>query len=145
MVKAWKIIVAAIVFMIVSEVLNMIEAQLTMNYYTDPTYFSVWSKIMMPKAGPPPVEFYYYSVIFSFITGLIFAGIYAVIEKGIPGKTLIKKGVIYGLLIWLVGGIAGSLAMVLLINLPIDLIAFWAVTGLIIDLIAGIATAKIVK
>jgi hypothetical protein len=145
LVKAWKIIVAAIVFMIVSEVLNMIEAQLTMNYYTDPTYFSVWSKIMMPKAGPPPVEFYYYSVIFSFITGLIFAGIYAVIEKGIPGKTLIKKGVIYGLLIWLVGGIAGSLAMVLLINLPIDLIAFWAVTGLIIDLIAGIATAKIVK
>jgi hypothetical protein len=145
LVKAWKIIVVAIIFMIISEVLNMIEAQFTMNYYTNPAYFSVWSKIMMPKAGPPPVEFYYYSVIFSFITGLIFAGIYTVIEKGIPGKTLIKKGVIYGLLIWLVGGIAGSLSMVLLINLPIDLIAFWAVTGLIIDLIAGIATAKILK
>jgi hypothetical protein len=143
--KAWKLILAAIVFLIISQVIHMIEAQLTMNYYTDPAYFSVWSKIMMPTAGPPPAEFYYYSWIFTFIGGLIFAGIYAVIEKGIPGKTIVKKGMIYGLLIWLITGISASLTMVLLINLPIDLIAIWAVTGLIINLIAGIAVAKIVK
>jgi hypothetical protein len=51
----------------------------------------------------------------------------------------------YGLLIWLVGAIPGYLAMILLINLPIDLIAYWTLAGLIVNLLAGIITAKIVK
>jgi hypothetical protein len=116
-----------------------------MGYYTDPTYFSVWSKIMMPTAGPPPMEFYYYSLTFAFISGLFFIVVYSVIANGVPGKTFVKKGLIYGLLMWLVGGVSGSLAMVLLINLPVDLIAYWTVTGLIVDLIAGVAIAKIVE
>ena len=99
----------------------------------------------MPTAGPPPIEFYYYSLTFAFITGLLFTGVYTVVAKGIPGKTLVKKGLIYGLLIWLVGGITGYLAMILLINLPVDLIAYWAVTGLIINLLGGVAIAKIAK
>ena len=145
MVKAWKIILAAIVFMIVSQVIHTVESMLTMNYYTDPTYATVWSKIMMPTAGPPPIEFYYYSLTFSFITGLFFTVVYTVIGKSVLGNTVFKKGLIYGLLIWLVGGLSGSLAMVLLINLPIDLIAYWTVSGLIVDLVAGIVIAKIVE
>ena len=145
MIKTWKIIVAAIVFMIISQVIHTIESFITMSYYTDQTYFPVWSKIMMPTAGPPPIEFYYYSLTFAFITGLLFTGVYTVVAKGVLGKTLVKKGLIYGLLIWLVGGIPGYLAMVLLINLPVDLIAYWAVTGLIINLLGGVAIAKIAK
>jgi len=144
LVKAWKIIVAAIVFMIISQVIHTIEAQITMNYYTDPTYFSVWSKIMMGKMGLTP-EFMYYSLTFAFIGGLLFTGVYTTIQKGVPEKTIAKKGLIYGLLIWLVGIIPGSLSMVLLINLPVDLIAYWTVTGLIINLLAGVAIAKIIK
>ena len=145
MAKAWKIILAAIVFMIVAQVIHTIESMLTMNYYTDPAYATVWSKIMMPTAGPPPTEFYYYSLTFIFITGLFFTVVYTVFEKSVPGNTFVKKGLMYGLLMWLVGGLSGSLAMVLLINLPIDLIAYWTVSGLIIDLLAGIAIAKIVS
>jgi len=141
----WRIILAAIVFLIISQVINTLEAYVTMSYYTDPTYATVWSKIMMPKPGPPPMEFYYISWAFSFITGLIFAGVYTVVEKGVPGKTLVKKGLIYGLLIWLVGGLSGSLAMVLLVNLPVDLIGYWTVSGLIVNLLVGVAIAKIVK
>lgn len=144
MVKAWKIILAAIVFMIVAQVIHTIESMLTMSYYTDPAYFTVWSKIMMPTAGPPPTEFYYYSLTFSFITGLFFTVAYTVVEKSVPGNTFVKKGLIYGLLIWLVGGLSGSLAMVLLINLPVDLIAYWTVSGLIVDLMAGVVITKIV-
>jgi hypothetical protein len=91
------------------------------------------------------MEFYYISWTFSFITGLFFAGVYNVVTKCVPGKTLAKKGLMYGLLIWLVSGLPGNLAMVLLINLPVDLIAYWTVTGLIINLLAGVAIAKIVK
>lgn len=145
MVSVLRIILAAIAFMIIAQVIHNIEAMLTMNYYTDPTYATVWSKIMMPTAGAPPMEFYYISWTFSFITGLFFAGVYNVITKGIPGNTVAKKGLIYGLLVWLVGGLSGNLAMVLLINLPVELIGYWIVTGLIINLLAGVAIAKIVK
>lgn len=130
--------------MIVAQVIHTIESMLTMSYYTDPAYFTVWSKIMMPTAGPPPTEFYYYSLTFSFITGLFFTVAYTVVEKSVPGNTFVKKGLIYGLLIWLVGGLSGSLAMVLLINLPVDLIAYWTVSGLIVDLMAGVVITKIV-
>jgi hypothetical protein len=157
LVAAWKIILAAIVFMIISQVINTLEAYATMTYYTDPAYFIVWSNIMMPKKytdkgwiptinpGPPPMEFYYISWTFSFITGLFFVGVYSVITKCVPGNTVAKKGLIYGLLIWLVSGLPGNLAMVLLINLPVDLITYWTVTSLIINLLAGVAIAKIVK
>ncbi len=145
MAKAWKIILAAIVFMIISQVIHTIESMLTMSYYTDPTYATVWSKIMMPTAGPPPTEFYYYSLTFAFISGLLFTVVYTVVGKSVPGNTFVKKGLIYGLLMWLVGGLSGSLAMVLLINLPIDLIAYWTVSGLIVSLLAGIAITKIVS
>lgn len=145
MAKVWKIILAAIVFMIISQVIHTIESMATMDYYKDQTYFSVWSKIMMPNEGPPPAEFYYYSLIFAFVGGLIFTGVYTVVEKGVPGNTFVKKGIYYGLLVWLLAGITGSLAMVLLINLPIDLIVYWTVTSLIINLLAGVAIARIVK
>jgi hypothetical protein len=145
LVKAWKIIVAAIAFMIIAEVVNTLEAYATMSYYLDSAYFAVWSKIMMPTAGPPPMEFYYYSIAFSFISGLLFAGIYTVFIKSVLGKTIAKKGLMYGLLIWLVGGVPGYLSLILLINLSIDLIAYWALAGLIVNLLAGIATAEIVK
>ncbi len=118
---------------------------MTMDYYIDETYFSVWSKIMMPGPGAPPTEFYIISIIFAFIGGLIFAGAYTIITKGIPGKTVVKKGINYGLLIWLVAGIPFGLGLILLINLPYDLIAIWTVTSLIVYLLAGAATAKIVK
>jgi hypothetical protein len=131
--------------MIVAQVIHTIESMLTMNYYTDPAYFTVWSKIMMPTTGSPPTEFYYYSLTFSFIAGLLFTVVYTIFEKSVPGNTFVKKGLMYGLLMWLVGGLSGSLAMVLLINLPIDLIAYWTVSGLIVDLIAGIAITKIVS
>jgi len=82
---------------------------------------------------------------FAFINGLLFTGVYSVVAKGVPGKTFGKKGTRYGLLVWLVAGIPSALSMVLLINLPIDLIAYWIVSSLIIYILAGIAVARIVK
>jgi len=100
---------------------------------------------MMPTAGPPPAAFYYYSLAFSFIGGLFFAGVYSVIVNGIQGKKLLNKGMIYGLLIWLVAGIPGYLSLILLVNLPIDLVIYWTVTSLIVYLLAGVTTARILK
>jgi hypothetical protein len=142
--KVWKIIVAGILFAVIAQVIHMIESFATMNFYTDPAYFAVWSKIMMPGEGAPPTEFYIYSIIFGVITGIIYAVIYAIINKSLPEKTFVKQGIYFGFLLFLIG-IPMSLTMYLLINLPALLLVYWSISSLIIDLIGGIIIAKIVK
>lgn len=139
-----KLFLAAIVFMIVAQVVHTIGAVVTMDHYLDSKYFSVWSKMMMPKAGPPPAEFFYFSIAFGFIAALIYTYAYAVLRKAIPGKDYLNKGLSYGSLIFLIGTVPGSLSLILLINLPMMLIITWAVEGLVIALVGGVLIAKIV-
>jgi hypothetical protein len=142
--KLIRILIAGIVFAIIAEVIHTVESLATMNFYTDPNYFGVWSKIMMPGPGAPPAEFYYYSIAFSIITGIIYAVVYEMIKKSLPGKTGFKQGLNFGFLLFLLG-IPMSLTMYLLINLPAMLLVYWAVSSLLIELIFGAVVAKIVK
>jgi len=142
--KILRIIVAGILFAIVSQIIHLIEAYATMNFYTDPIYFGVWSKIMMPNAGPPPNEFYYYSIILGIISGIIYSVVYLIIKKSLSGKTIVKKGLYFGFLLFLIG-IPGFLSMYLLINLPTLLLVYWTITSLIIYLISGPIIALINK
>ncbi|NIM46672.1 MAG: hypothetical protein GTN40_00740 [Candidatus Aenigmarchaeota archaeon] len=142
--KAWKIIVAGIVFAIIAQIIHYVEAIATMGFYMDPTYFTVWSKIMMPTEGAPPAEFYYFSIGFGIITGIIYAVVYAMVKKSVPGKTIVKQGLYFGFLLFLLG-IPHTLAMYLIINLPTLLLFYWTITGLIINLIGGVIIAGIVK
>jgi hypothetical protein len=142
----WKrIIIAAIVFAIIAQVIHTIESMLTMDFYMDPAYFDVWSKLMMPTAGPPPAEFFVASIVSAVIIALIYAVTYDLINKSLPGKTDIKKGLQYGFLLFMLVQIPGLLGMWLLINLPALLLIYWAISSLVVLLIGGIAIAKIVK
>ena len=142
----WKrIIIAAIVFAIIAQVLHTVESMLTMDFYMDPEYFGVWSKLLMPTAGPPPAEFFYASVISSLIIALIYAVVYDVVKGSLPGKTFIKKGLQYGIILFMIVQIPGLLGMYLLVNLPTLLLVYWGISSLVISLIGGIAFAKIIK
>lgn len=143
--KIGKIVLAAVVFTIIAQIVHSIGAYMTMDYYLDPNYFAVWSNIMMPTAGPPPAEFYYYSIAFNFITGLIFAFIYTKVKDVIKSKKIWMVGKKYGIGVWLIASVPGALSMHLLINLPAMLIVTWSISSLIVYVLAGIATAKIMK
>jgi len=140
-----RIILGAIAFLVVAQAMHIVSTMLTMNYYTDANYFAVWSKIMMPAAGPPPAEFYYYSLAFSFIIGLIYSYIYTNIRNVIKGTT-IKKGLKYGFVIFLMVGVPYFLTTYLLINLPQSLLVYWLIIdGLLTYLVGGIAIAWLNK
>jgi len=150
-----RIIVAGILFVIVSQIIHSVEAYATLDFYMDPTYCQVeaetgnvgvcvWSKIMMPTAGPPPNEFYYYSIVFGVITGIIYAVVYAMIKKSVLGKTIVKQGIYFGFFLFLLG-IPHFLSMYLLINLSTMLLVYWTISGLIVNLIGGVVIAYIVK
>jgi len=53
-----KVAISSIVFLIISQIINTVTAVFTMSYYTNPEYFALWSKLMMPANGPPGTEFF---------------------------------------------------------------------------------------
>jgi len=140
-----RILAVAILYAIVGEIVMTLGAMADMNYYFDPGYFAVWSKLMMPAAGPPPAEFYYFGIAFQLVTGFLFAIVYRVIKGSVPGKGWKNKGLMYGFLIFLVAGIPMSMTLYLLINLPVGLLLSWMLQSLVVYLIMGLVAAKLVK
>lgn len=76
------------------------------------------------------------------ITGLTVAFIYAILHKGIPG-TGIKKGLNFGLIIWLVWGFAGELYWYMMSPIPIALMFIGWFESLMVLSLGGIAIAAI--
>ena len=144
-VKAWRVIIAGILFALIGQVIHTLGVFLGMSYYMDPKYSSLWSKLMMPTAGPPPPSFMAYSLGFGIIIGILFSLVYAWIRGGLKGKSNVAKGLFYGFILFLVSCIPGFLSLYLLINIPLILNILWLVEGLIIDLIGGIVIALLVK
>ncbi|RZN39816.1 MAG: hypothetical protein EFT35_03565 [Methanophagales archaeon ANME-1-THS] len=143
--KLARILGAGVVFGIIALIIHTLFAFVSMDFYGDPAYLPVWSKLMMPTAGPPPASFLYYSLSFNIISGILFALVYTVIGSCVPGERFVSRGLMYGFLIFLVGAIPGYFALYLLINLPTILIALWAVESLLLYLIGGIVVAKLIS
>lgn len=74
---------------------------------------------------------------------MIFAKVYTKVSKIFQNKNYVQKGLRYGFGLILVSSVPFTLAMFLLINLPVGLIASWFITDVIALLISGIAIAKI--
>jgi hypothetical protein len=140
-----QFLLAAVLFTIIGQVIHTAGAMATMGYYTDSSYYNVWSVFMMPSAGPPPALFFMLAVAFGLISAFIYVYAYSVLKKAIPGKGYVKKGISYGAILFLVGNFPGSLMMLLLINLPIMLVIWWAIEGLIVSIIGSIVIAKLVE
>lgn len=140
-----KIGIFAAVMALLAFIVHNVEAVATMGYYTDPAYLDVWSKIMMPAAGPPPPEFAYLSIAFAFITWAIFGMVYEKLGGAIKQKDAVKKGLVFGSLVFLLAGLPGSLSMFLLLNLPVGLIISWTISGALLYLIGGVVAARLIK
>ena len=142
--KIAAIVAAGIVYAVISMVVNTLWAFIDMPYYLMQEYFAVWSKLMMPTAGPPGGEFYVASFVFTLVAGLIFAGVYSRVKASIRDKG-IRKGLRFGFGIFLISVIPGMFSLYLLINLPTMLIVSWTVSGLVTSLLGGIVIEKFVR
>ena len=140
-----KLVISGVVFAAIAQIIHSIGAVASMGYYLMEEYFPVWSIIMMPSAGAPHVEFYYYSIGFSFITGILFAFVFAMFACCLGGGDRIKRGIYFGLGVFLVAGLPGAFSMYLLLNLPVGLLAIWAFENLLISVMGGVAVAHIIK
>ncbi len=123
---------------------------LDMNYYTDASNSALWSKLMMPSAtSAPGLDFYAVSILFSIITGLIFADAYAMTKGLFTAKKSFKAdkywnvGLKFGAFLFMLAMLTGTMGMFLTFALPFGLLVSWLAQSLAICLASGVAFAKI--
>lgn len=77
------------------------------------------------------------------IAAMLFAFVYGVVNKGLPGKSLAVKGLMLGLLIWLASTLPGIFSMKLYMVVAPTVIYYWIIMDFIVSLWAGALTAVI--
>lgn len=79
----------------------------------------------------------------TFITDLLFVFVYALINKGVPGKNKYVKGLLYGLLVWMVGMFPGMIATYLYQTIATTVVIYWTIWALVVFPIKGLIASAI--
>jgi hypothetical protein len=139
-----KVILTAVIFTVISFIIHQIEALLTIKYYMMPQYFGVWSKLMMPSAGPPSAAFTITSLVFSFVTGISVALIYYYLRDRLPPIGF-KRAFYFADVLVATSFVFSTLPMYLMFNVPVALLVSWFISNFIILTLGSWVMVKIIK
>jgi len=142
---SWKkVFISGLIITVISFVVRQIEAVLTLKYYMMPEYFGVWSKVMMPAAGPPPPSFMITSLVFTLVMGVSLALIYYYLKDHLPENR--KKRIFYfaDLMIG-TSFIFFTLPTYLMFNVPMGLMVSWFISTFMILTASSWILVKIIK
>lgn len=78
-----------------------------------------------------------------FFVDLLFVWAYALIKNGVPGKNKYAKGLLYGLLVVLVGLIPGMVMTYTYMTVATTVVIYWTIWGLIVSPLKGLIAAAI--
>jgi len=84
-----------------------------------------------------PTQWLIQTGIIDLIVGILFGLLYGLLVNALPG-TILKKGIGYGFIIWIISELPGLLIASMTGMLEILLIALWGIAGLISSLVMGI-------
>lgn len=139
-----KVFIAGFWYLIIATVLQQIEVMFTMSYYKDPAFAGLWSKLMMPTVGPPPLAFFAISLLFTYATGCTLAAVFEFMTplfgKNYWGKVVGFTDITVGLAI-----VFASFPMYLLLNIPLGLLGWWLVTTWVTMLVSAAAFANVMR
>lgn len=139
-----KLLLTSVIFTVISFVIHQIEALLTIKYYLMPQYLGVWSKLMMPSAGPPPPAFMITSLILTFVTGISVTLIYYYLRDHLPPIGF-KRAFYFADLLIATSFVFSTLPMYLMFNVPVGLLVSWFVSNFVILTVGAWVMVKIIK
>jgi len=90
------------------------------------------------------VEWWIILFLLNIILAIAFAFIYALIEKGLPGKG-IRKGLNFGIIVWIVGPIPALVTMYLMMNIATGALMYFIFQSLFEWLVYGTVISAIYK
>ena len=139
-----KVLMIGVIFTVISFVIRQAEMLLTLKYYMMPQYFGVWSKLMMPVAGPPPLSFTITSLIFTFVTGISITLIYYYLRDHLPPLGF-KRVYYFADVLMATYFVFFFLTAYLLFNLPLALLISWFISTFVIVTAGSWVIVKIIK
>lgn len=139
-----KVLLIGLLYTIIATLIRQLEIIWTMKYYTMPEFFGVWSKSMMPTAGPPPFEFMVISFIMTFASGVAITIIYYYLKEYLP-KGFWKRSTFFADILVSTSFVFFTLPVFLLFNVPLALLGYWFVSTFVILLLTSTLIVKIVK
>lgn len=139
-----KVLKASAIFTIFAYITHQIEAILTMRYYLMPEYFGVWSKLMMPGEGPPPLEFMITSLVLTFVTGVSIALIYYYLRSHLPENPT-KRIFYFADLLIATSFVFSTLPIYLMLNVPHPLLLCWFISNFVIVTFGSWVMVKIIR
>lgn len=139
-----KVLLIGLLYTGFTMIVRQFEVVLTMKYYTDPAYFGVWSKLMMPTAGPPPPEFMIMSTMLTFLSGVAITIIYYYLRDYLP-KGYWKRATFYADILISTSFVFFTLPVYLLFNIPMALLGYWFVSTFVILLLGSLLVVKIIR
>ena len=133
--KIWKILIAGVAVTVFDVIVGMITCGGFFNwvYGLEPT--SVWK----PMEGPPGISYYVGALVLNIVLVLF----YALFNKGIPGKSRLVKGLLFGLCVWAVGILPGMFATYTFMTVAPTVVIYWTVLGLVQTPLKGLIIAAI--
>ena len=133
--KYLKILITAVVVTVFDAVVGGLTCGWLFRwvYEIEPT--NVWK----PMEEPPGVTFY----IGALVLNIVFVFFYALLNKGIPGKNKLLKGLLYGLFAWAIGMLPGMFATYMFMTVAGTVVIYWTVSGLVLTPLKGLIVAAI--
>lgn len=133
--KVVRILIAAVACTVVSAILGAVTCGWLFNwvYAIEPT--NVWK----PMEGPPGLLFYIGALVFN----LIFAVVYTMFGKGIPGNGRVARGLIFGVCVWGVGVLPGMFSMYTFTTVAVTVVIYWTILGLACHSLRGLIVGLI--
>ncbi|MFA5148359.1 MAG: hypothetical protein WC491_04440 [Candidatus Omnitrophota bacterium] len=133
--KIGKLLIAAIALSIFGFIVAAVTCGGVFNwvYKLEPT--NVWK----PMDGPPVLAYH----VVGLLLNMILVAVYALLRKGIPGKSRLVKGLVYGLCVWAVGMLPGMFATYYFMTVATEVVIYWTILGLVEYPIMGLIIAAI--
>ena len=132
--KIGEIIIATVAITILHAIVGAITCGGVFNWVYKLEPVSVWKPMEAPG-----IMYYVGSVLLNFL----FVLVYAILQKGIPGKTKLVKGLMFGLCVWTVGMLPGMFATYIFMTVSPTVIIYWLIWALVMDPLKGLITANI--
>lgn len=139
-----SVLLAGVIYTVMANVVHGIEAFLTRSYYSLPAYVGVWSKLLMPHAGPPSPQFFALSLLFGLLVGMFLAFVYVFIQDVLPTTPWSRSFSYAGLLIGF-ELVLYILPVSLLFNVPGALLLSWTISYSVIFMLASILFVRMLK
>lgn len=111
------------------------------NIFTlEPTFVWKWTPAMgtsIPVSWP-------ILLILNIVLAFVFAGVYAALEKGLPGRG-VQKGIFFGLIAWLIGVIPPMLTLYLMTVIAPGALWYFTFQGLVEWLVYGVIISAVYR